>query len=215
MAFNYCLIAFVALAVQMTSAALIAAPGMTTCGCRHHTGRAGAAAVSGSSGPSWPAPWPRSWCRPPRSRLCPLRQHRVKQSGQRDAVLSVSNLLDGALPPSGGGSPNPAKVRHPMSYRRPAACTAPWSADAVEGRDNAQTRPKLSLNTYLGRQGGVRSESYQKAAVAMAAIRDTGFGILDHPSPLVILILFPSWNKYLKGQRIEDDETVVAAVQEF
>ncbi|GBP85349.1 Histone-lysine N-methyltransferase SETMAR [Eumeta japonica] len=54
----------------------------------------------------------------------------------------------------------------------------------------------------------------------MAGIRDAGFETLKHPiySPDLSLTdfqIFPSLKKYLKGQRFEDDEEVVAAVQEF
>ncbi|GBP15203.1 hypothetical protein EVAR_92210_1 [Eumeta japonica] len=58
------------------------------------------------------------------------------------------------------------------------------------------------------------------SAVAMAAIQDAGFEILEHPLYSVNIAryyfyLLPKLKKYLKGQECEDDEAVVAAVQEF
>ncbi|GBP28889.1 Protein unc-79 homolog [Eumeta japonica] len=60
--------------------------------------------------------------------------------------------------------------------------------------------------------------SAHRSAVAIAAIRDTGFKILVHPlcSPDLApcdFYLFPRLVEYLEGQRFEDDEAVVAAVQ--
>ncbi|GBP47338.1 Mariner Mos1 transposase [Eumeta japonica] len=56
--------------------------------------------------------------------------------------------------------------------------------------------------------------------VAMVAIRDAGFELLEHSrySPDLApsdFYLFPRLKEYLKGQKFEDDEAIVAAIQEF
>ncbi|GBP29218.1 Histone-lysine N-methyltransferase SETMAR [Eumeta japonica] len=62
--------------------------------------------------------------------------------------------------------------------------------------------------------------SAHRSAVAMAAIRDADFEILERPpyspnltpSDFYLLLRF---KEYLKRQRFEDDEPVVAVIQEF
>lgn len=59
-----------------------------------------------------------------------------------------------------------------------------------------------------------------KSAVAMAAIQDAGFEILDHPpySPDLApsdFYLFPRLKEHLRGTKFEDDEEVKAAVHDF
>lgn len=59
-----------------------------------------------------------------------------------------------------------------------------------------------------------------KSAVAMAAIQDAGFEILDHPpySPDLApsdFYLFPRLKEHLRGTKFEDDEEVKAAVLDF
>ncbi|GBP19074.1 Histone-lysine N-methyltransferase SETMAR [Eumeta japonica] len=62
--------------------------------------------------------------------------------------------------------------------------------------------------------------SAQKSAVAMAAIRDAGFEILEHP-PYALdpassdFYLFLRLKEYVKGQRFEDDTVVGRCSTEF
>lgn len=59
-----------------------------------------------------------------------------------------------------------------------------------------------------------------KAAVAMAAIQETGFELLEHPpySPDLApsdFYLFPRLKEHLRGQKFEDNSEVMAAVEAF
>lgn len=59
-----------------------------------------------------------------------------------------------------------------------------------------------------------------KSRVAMAAIKDAGFELVEHPpySPDLApsdFYLFPRLKEYLKGQKFDDDDAVVASVQGF
>lgn len=59
-----------------------------------------------------------------------------------------------------------------------------------------------------------------KSSVAMAAIEDAGFELMEHPaySPDLApsdFYLFPRLKEHLRGQRFQDDDAVVAAVQDF
>ncbi|CAF4830352.1 unnamed protein product [Pieris macdunnoughi] len=59
-----------------------------------------------------------------------------------------------------------------------------------------------------------------KAAVAMAAIQETGFELLEHPpySPDLApsdFYLFPRLKEYLRGKKFDDDSEVMTAVEVF
>lgn len=59
-----------------------------------------------------------------------------------------------------------------------------------------------------------------KSRVAMAAIKDAGFELVEHPpySPNLAqsdFYLFPRLKEYIKGQKFDDDDAVVAAIQGF
>ena len=59
-----------------------------------------------------------------------------------------------------------------------------------------------------------------KSVVAMAAVHDCGFTLVDHPpySPDLApsdYFLFPNMKKHLAGQHYRSDEEVIAAVEEF
>ncbi|GBP58069.1 Histone-lysine N-methyltransferase SETMAR [Eumeta japonica] len=67
---------------------------------------------------------------------------------------------------------------------------------------------------------GVPSGGQGRPAVATAAVGVAGFEILEHFPYFLDLAssdfyLFSRVKEYMKGQRFEDDEAVVAAVQEF
>ena len=59
-----------------------------------------------------------------------------------------------------------------------------------------------------------------KAAVAMAAIQEMGFELVDHPpySPDLALSdfnLFPRLKEHLRGKTFEDDSEVLAEIEAF
>ena len=59
-----------------------------------------------------------------------------------------------------------------------------------------------------------------KSVVAMAAVRDCGFELVDHPpySPDLApsdYFLFPNMNKHLAGKQYRTDDEVISAVEEF
>ncbi|GBP24827.1 hypothetical protein EVAR_14160_1 [Eumeta japonica] len=86
-------------------------------------------------------------------------------------------------------------------------------------RPSSPTPKKFKASRSGGKIMGSRSWDNERSAIAMAVARDAGFEILEHlPSSSDLALsdfyLFPKL-KDLKEHRFEDDETVVAALQEF
>ena len=62
--------------------------------------------------------------------------------------------------------------------------------------------------------------SDHKSLVAMSAVHDCGFALIDHPpySPDLApsdYFLFPNLKKHIAGKRYETDDDVISAVEEF
>ncbi|GBP59877.1 hypothetical protein EVAR_44553_1 [Eumeta japonica] len=100
-----------------------------------------------------------------------------------------------------------------MTWKKPSA---PPPKKFKPSRSAGKTMGSLFWIEYFDRGATVTGAL---SAVAIAAIRDAGFEVLEHQpySPDFVpsdLYLFPRLKKYLKGQRF-DDEAVIVVVQDF
>ena len=100
--------------------------------------------------------------------------------------------------------------------------------ETITGNHYAQLIAKLRIAIKENRRGmlsrGVLlnqdNAPVHKSAVAMAAIKDAGFELVDHPPYFPDLApsdfrLFPNLKKHLRGQRFGDNSEVIEAVNAY